>query len=603
MKKILTVLLAVLSLVFLASCEKKTVATTTTAKPQTSSSTSKTTTSKTEATTAAWDVKSQEYDLLDYNSEYNLKTTKLNGYYFNEKFHAGNETLLYVDFDEFLQAMDGYLLYENYKFDKNDNVYNVYWTYENEDTHETEDLYLTIDLAEEKITYNQYFGYNLPEMEETDYSYSLYTDSDKSYDNEKYVAEYNFKNYDIDFFKYEGKYMVPYWVANYFLNTQNYCNVFFNEREFIFVYCDLSSLTAEQNAAVRNNPMSKRQPTKKEREDLMNQLSWIYENIFGVREDENDGKGYNTLLESLSYSTKKCLTATDSAKNNQGYKLFAYSDVHDLHTYLVHSSLFLFDDESGISRSDVSAYYLAHSEMRSTYKTLRQTAGHGEGYVRFYEDTAIITFDSFKTGETKELKDEDGNILDGAKDVDSFYMFRYCLEEIAKHSEVKNIVVDTTINGGGNVGAMIRVLGYMMEDIYNDDYYKNFDHKTSTCYHVDTNFDNECNASDVFSQYTWYNLCSEYSYSAANTFALICKNSGVKLIGQKTGGGMCSITPLCLVDGTSIYTSSENCTTFYTDKVEGGYTFVDVQNGVDVDIELAPENFYNDQAIYEAIHQ
>jgi hypothetical protein len=65
---------------------------------------------------------------------------------------------------------------------------------------------------------------------------------------------------------------------------------------------------------------------------------------------------------------------------------------------------------------------------------------------------------------------------------------------------------------------------------------------------------------------------------------------------------MCSILPLALIDGTSIYTSGYSCMTYYTDKEDGTYTFHDVQKGIAPDIMLDKSKFYDDEAIYNVIH-
>ena len=271
MKKLFILMTLVFGLFLLVSCVEKTPTTiaTTTAEPTTESTTEE-----------VLDVKVTEYPLLDYNDEYTLTHDKLNGYYFSTEYHKGNDTLLYVDFDEFLEAMNGYLIYENYKFEKTATKYQVMWTYTDDETGETEDCYFSFDLEKDTVTIDLYFPYNTPEMEETDYSYSLYTDEDMSYSNDDYTATYDFAPYDIDFFLYEEKYMMPYWVANYFLNTLNYCNVYFNKREFIFCYLDLNDVAIGTQTKLRNNPMTNKKATAKEREDVINQMSFFFENIF-----------------------------------------------------------------------------------------------------------------------------------------------------------------------------------------------------------------------------------------------------------------------------------------------------------------------------------
>ena len=216
MKKIFT-LFALFCFVFLlVSCTNTTTskeATTATKGEETSSTASENTTTKEDVTTTEKEttteeeitttvdnsfVNVKEYDLLDYNSEYTLTTDKLKGYYFGTDFHAGNDTILYVDFDEFLKAMDGYLVYDEYKFEKTDTTYTVYWTYVDEETEESEDYHLKFDLENETVEMDLYFGYNTNDMEETDYGYALSINEEKCYENEDYTATYSLKKYNID---------------------------------------------------------------------------------------------------------------------------------------------------------------------------------------------------------------------------------------------------------------------------------------------------------------------------------------------------------------------------------------------------------------------
>lgn len=607
MKRFLIAIFSLLLAVSLFGCDKKTQATTTTKKPESTSqstTTSNRTTTKqsvTSTTETAWDYRVKEYDLLDFNDEYVLKTDKLKGYYFNPTLHKSNEYLLFVDVDEFLAAMDGFLVYEEYSFERTNTSWKATITFEDEDTHETQDVSMLIDLENDTITLDLFFLYNTNDMEETDYSFGLNVIDEKSYSNDDITATYSFAKYKIDFFKYEDKYFIPYWVANLFFCTFDYCNVFFNEAAFIFVYTNLKTLTDEQREIAYNTPMTTKSSTRDERNNQYYQLAFIFEQIFGVREDE----GFENFNDALSQSTRLALVNQSSATNMNGYKALCYKDIKDFHTYAIHPSFY--EGKNGkfsLYIEDVGQEFLDNSNLAGELDDARSRLNltGTDQYVRFYQDTAIITFDSFDTAPTKEVKDENGNELETAKDVDSYYYIKYCLKLIAEHGGIKNIVMDTTLNGGGNIGAMIRVLGFFIKDVYTENYYKGFGYKTSTCYNVDTDLDGDVDDDDVYDEYTWYCLSSRYSYSAANNFAIICKNSGVKVIGTQTGGGMCSILPLALIDGTCIYTSGYSCTTYYTDRVDGGYTFHDVQNGIAPDIKLNKADFYNDEAIYNAIH-
>ncbi len=599
MKKNLLIFISLLIVVSLTACATK-------SESSSSSTTSESTTlepssvqsSEVSETEVSALIEKKEYALEDLNDEYVLKNDKLNGYYFSKDVHAGNETLLYLDVDEFFVAMDGYLLYENYKFEKTDTTYRIYWTYTDEETNESEDCDMVLDLENDVIKLNLYFGNNTPEMEETDYDYALYEIEEKSYSNDNYVATYSMKEYDIDFFKYGDQYMAPYWVLNLFVNTFNYCNLFFNGDEFIFVYTDLTSLSSEDYTRVKSSSLAGTNQTSEQREDLLNQLFFIFDEVFGVKETEN----FTSLKEHLSPATLTGLMSKLSSKNNVAYKALCFKDLDDGHTYTVHPGFYSKPDvEFNITASDVGAAFLENNKLYWDLHDDKEAKLGNPGYVRFSGDTAIIDFDGFETAESSEIYNEDGSVKNDAYQKDSFFMFKYCLDKISKNPDIKNIIIDVSLNGGGNVGAMIRVLGYFIKDIYVEEYYKDFDHAVSVCYNVDTNLDGECTDADVYSNYNWYVLTSEYSYSAANAFSIVCKDAGIKLIGQRTGGGMCSILPLCLLDGTSIYTSGFNCTTYYAGRENGEYEFVDVQNGIEVDYEIDYEYFYDDAYLAEFV--
>ena len=375
-----------------------------------------------------------------------------------------------------MKSIDSYI-FEKLKIDNFTNVsrdlkkgehMSLIWIerFEDEDTHETEDVSMIIDLVNDSITLDLFFLYNTNDMEETDYSFGLNTIEEKSYSNDDITATYTFGKYKIDFFKYEDKYFIPYWVANLFFCTFDYCNVFFNEAAFIFTYTDLGDLTAEQKViAYDQSPMNGMSATKEARTNQYYQLAFIFEQIFGVR----DSEGFENFNDALSQSTRLSLVNQSPSTNVNGYKALCYKDLDDGHTYCVHPSFYL--GKSGkfsLSIDDVGEAFLANNNLYwdlSDGRSALQLTGTDQ-YVRFYQDTAIITFDSFDTAPTKEVKDENGNILEDAKDKDSYYYIKYCLELIAQHGGIKNIVMDTTLNGGGNVGAMIRVLGFFIRDIY-----------------------------------------------------------------------------------------------------------------------------------------
>jgi hypothetical protein len=83
-------------------------------------------------------------------------------------------------------------------------------------------------------------------------------------------------------------------------------------------------------------------------------------------------------------------------------------------------------------------------------------------------------------------------------------------------------------------------------------------------------------------------MTSDFSFSCANFLPAIAKNSGVKLIGKKSGGGgasVCVFTDAC----GSIYntSSSQKCLLKVGDK------FQTIDGGVDVDYPLESDSWYD----------
>ncbi|CRH45754.1 Uncharacterised protein [Chlamydia trachomatis] len=69
-----------------------------------------------------------------------------------------------------------------------------------------------------------------------------------------------------------------------------------------------------------------------------------------------------------------------------------------------------------------------------------------------------------------------------------------------------------------------------------------------------------------------------------------------KIIGKKTGGGMSAIMPITLIDGTTITISSPNNAVF-------GETNKEIESGVEPDINLEYDDFYNDEKINEVLEK
>lgn len=160
--------------------------------------------------------------------------------------------------------------------------------------------------------------------------------------------------------------------------------------------------------------------------------------------------------------------------------------------------------------------------------------------------TAIVVIDSFTVDTPDEFKND--------------------LESIAlKNPLVENVIVDLTLNGGGNVGAVWRVLGYMTDDVI--------------LYHSQNPIDGSKVTYEIYDtyyafDYNWFVLISPTTFSAANLLAAQAKELDIAtVIGVKSTGGASSISGTVLPTGDVVFYSSSNVIS--TKTVDGDYLSVE----------------------------
>ncbi|SHE15591.1 Uncharacterised protein [Chlamydia abortus] len=116
--------------------------------------------------------------------------------------------------------------------------------------------------------------------------------------------------------------------------------------------------------------------------------------------------------------------------------------------------------------------------------------------VRFKNNMAIISFDSFETGSNEEVTRTNNY------DYDTFYLFKYAMKQIIKKPEITKIVVDLSLNGGGNVGAMRKALGYLTDAIINTYQFNSLSKEyTEIGNKVDINLDGKYKFNESYSNY------------------------------------------------------------------------------------------------------
>jgi hypothetical protein len=233
-------------------------------------------------------------------------------------------------------------------------------------------------------------------------------------------------------------------------------------------------------------------------------------------------------------------------------------------------------------------------------------------FLKYSEDgkTAVLKFDEFSTADDVDIyvTDENGEFVldendekivsDEAYLYDTYWLFKKAFDEISSKPEVENVVIDVSNNGGGNIAAGIKALGFIVDDVKYGGWDQLLNVDEESVYNVETGRKDVGRENKSYSdKYNFSVLTSGNTYSCANEFAAVAKQAGYKIIGQKSGGGACSIMPFALSDGYSISTSSMNTIALYdADKNRTVYEY-----GIEVDAEASYADIVDIEKVAEIV--
>ena len=134
---------------------------------------------------------------------------------------------------------------------------------------------------------------------------------------------------------------------------------------------------------------------------------------------------------------------------------------------------------------------------------------------------------------------------------DPMAIFLDALEQAAADPEVKNFVLDLSVNTGGSSDVVMAMTSLMYDQSLFRVYNVLTGQKTEWHYDVDRNFDGKYDAQDQDVHYD-LNFCiitSPISFSCGNLYPSLCKDAGLLIAGQKSGGGSCAVGAHRTADG------------------------------------------------------
>ncbi|MDI3351607.1 S41 family peptidase [Mycoplasmopsis arginini] len=547
----------------------------------------------------AVEVEVSAHNFKNFNQEYTIQEKNdVNAY----KIKDDKSKVVYVDLDEFLKVLDGLVdlkLYSSYIDEvKNRKVY-----LSKDKNGETLNK-LIVDWKENKIftTNTSFFHEILKPQELTDGNQFLEIDYESKNEDDKGVS-FDLGKYHMDILYKDGKLLLPFSVFNTLFMSQTFNNIYFNGKTFTNLEAGLDSwgsIEDEPRTRIRHDSgLSGQKATVEERKANFDHLAFTMDYFYGLK--------YYKQIESfesfISAEDRAKLLSTDPEQYNKAYVNIFHKQLNELHTRLNSFSYYETQWDQELEEklrypNDYGKYRIDFENNRKMLvdkfekKFGKKISNFGpDDYIRYHGNTAIVTLLQFEDGTQENIQGPD------AWKYDTYFLMRHLMSEVSKKPEIKNIVLDIAINGGGSVNSMIRTLGFMTDkpilnrefDILN----RRGDLSKSK---VDTDGDNNYDG-DAYEKYNWNLLVSLNTFSAANQLTSIVKEMGIaKIIGKKTGGGMSAIMPITLIDGTTITISSPNNAVF-------GETNKEIESGVEPDINLEYDDFYNDEKINEVLEK
>lgn len=141
---------------------------------------------------------------------------------------------------------------------------------------------------------------------------------------------------------------------------------------------------------------------------------------------------------------------------------------------------------------------------------------------------------------------------------DQMTLFLDALKKADEDPDVKNFVIDLTMNRGGSMDLVVAMTSLMYGQSFSRIENVLTGERLQWFYDVDRNLDGKFNAADADVHYNlnFGVLVGRVSFSCGNMFPAICKDAGILLMGERCGGGGCGVGVYRTADGIQYQISS-----------------------------------------------
>ncbi|MBN2540471.1 MAG: DUF5011 domain-containing protein [Bacilli bacterium] len=495
-------------------------------------------------------------------------------------FFVDNGTVPYMDVQTFTEMIDGALDTSIITFtpEGDDGLwieYSVEYLDFDEVTVITEEYWAYIDFTENTFTVNNFdFFESYIGSTESDYGSGLvYTGADYVDGNEVTIplGDYNF---DILIYEDGGEtyYLMPLHVINLLIAGGVYFDVYYNGDTLYGVDTFVMNSSEAADVALLDTIRTSSYNDLAMQNDMKlatyNFLALAFDYFYGLKED----RGIETYYTVLDVKLQGYMDDNDKELYNA---LFDFANARDdLHTWHQFTGYYEAPFEIGLSISDLGP----------------RTTAFYEG-LWAVQDLLDAKYGSYDDMPEYELLDSDkiAVIHLTGFDIDTPDNFKAILDGLP--TTVEDVVVDLSYNTGGNLGAVLRIYGYMTEEPFTY-HSQNPADGSAVTYYIESDY--------VAYDYNWYVQTSSVTFSAANLFTSMAKELGIPVIGQNSSGGASSIGVIILPEGTAFFISTNNVLSTRSGDEVSGYVYSSIENGIDVDYRM--NNVTSDTELVSIIH-
>jgi len=496
-------------------------------------------------------------------------------------FFAGG-ALPYIDIETYIDMVDGaidsdIISYTPVGEDKLEVSYTSTWE-DFDGTSVTETYTASIDFTLNTFTVDNFdFFEGYISSTESDYGEGLdYVDA---YYVEGQQVLIPLGDYNIDIAIYDDNgtdlYLMPLSVVNLLFSGGIYYDVYYNGNQLYGIDTfGISGGSPDDEALleeVRLSTYNQRDMPADIKMATYNYLALALDYFYGLKEE----RGIDTYYEILAPRAGYLLEANDADFYREIFKIA--NGLDDLHTSHVFPGYYESNTWGmGLSLSDLG------SRVNDFYDGLFAVQDLLDEKYGTHAEDELPTMRLIDSGKTAVV------YLYGFT-IDSPDEFKTTLDSLP--ASVENVVIDLSYNTGGNIGAVLRIFGYMTDDqlLYHS---QNPADGSAVTYHIESSY--------TPYEYNWYIISSSVTFSAANMMVSMAQELDIATVmGQPSSGGASSIGTIITPDGTCLLVSTNNVLSTRIGTTPETYEYISVESGIDVDYLMS--NVTSDEEIISVI--